>query len=698
MVMIASASRTTVSNFVSVQTNSDEHLPRWLLNVSESGLQWTIAGGLRAADDQSLVDFDISLPDGSALAESAGGSLLEMAMAYAVRFRIVNPESTSGTHRRRISDLLTFFCWMNLHHISALSRLTPDHIELFASKLAYGSEWALEIPHRLIRCIGKTFAAGEGPRMMPRYRHRIARGAIYQAIHENQNRAHPYPMSSAVLDWYDADEWEIEHWNNVELVLAKAGVRPKLRTWSALQQSLLPLDELYLWRRYLPGNSLNFVPFPKGTHAIARTLGVETERTPTIPPKLAFEFLAMAIWWVIDVAPIVQGVHEGKLSRDECEAKLNALGIEVAIQDSPWVKISTFRRDVSAEGLLRLLAAACFAVIAGLSARRLEEIKDLGAGCVTEDSEGQCWITIYIEKTLRRYELIPVPKIIKMAVECLELLSKEAREKSASDSIWQTTRNGDVVPLHGEMFLDELAILGGRLADEWAGAWSFSAHQFRRFFAMIYFWRYDRGELGALSHHLRHYDLEMTKRYVTDTNGRRIFSEIAGLWRAALLRDIVAGRKSIGGIAGSRLKAVANKLMQQLRKVIDVVTPEKVAARLLRLTDRLGVEFRQHVWGTICACPSKTRFASLARCKGERRHGPVFKNATEDLCANCPFAVHTERFARATALAVERRASSCIQPQALLQELSKIQIVALEEAVERGDAMPLFESIGTVHG
>jgi hypothetical protein len=664
-----------------------ERRPRWLLDVSASGLEWTIGGGLRTKKDTRKINFDIVLPDGSQLTQFEGGSFLELAMAYAARFRVIHPEATSGSHGRRISDLLTFLCWMNLHHIRSISRLTRDHVELFTSKMAYGKEWALEIPHRVIRHIGSILAQGSRPENAPRYLHRIARGLVYQAIHERQGNNHP--MGSAVLDWYDTADWVVEDWSRIDVVMNKAAVRPKSQTWAALQISLLPIDELYLWKKYLPGDSVSFVPFPRGTNATARALGVDTRRTPTIPPRVAFNFLSLAIRWVIEVAPVLHAFREGQLSLTECEKKLREFDIRLEIRQLQHIKIWEARMYATPEGLTRMLAAACFAVIAGLSARRLEEIKDLGAGCVTRDSDGHCWITIYIEKTLRRYELVPVPAIVQKAVECLERLSKEARDNTATDSLWQSMRNGVAVPLDGDQFLNVLADLGGgKSTTDDSATWNFTPRQFRRFFAMVYFWRYDRGELGALSHHLRHFDLEMTKRYVTDVQGTKIFAEIAGLWRASLLRDIVAGRKPIGGLAATRLKVVASKLMKQFRKVVDVVVPERIAARLLRLADRLGVEFRQHIWGTICACPSKTKFASQAKCKGKQALGPVFKNATEHLCANCPFAIHTSHF-RDAARAAQSRTSMCSRPGVLLQELSKIQFESLEDAIATGDPTPL---------
>ena len=81
------------------------------------------------------------------------------------------------------------------------------------------------------------------------------------------------------------------------------------------------------------------------------------------------------------------------------------------------------------DGLIRLTAAACFAVIAALSARRLGEIADLGAGCTYQQtSMGRTGYRSILQRPRRRTSSCPSrPQCIK-AVQCMEEISKEARE------------------------------------------------------------------------------------------------------------------------------------------------------------------------------------------------------------------------------------------------------------------------------
>lgn len=664
--------------------------PKWLIATDAEGMRWTISGGVAPDRDVSEVSFDIALPDGSRLSNPRHHRLLVTAMTYAIHYRVRHPAATSQTHVTRIRDLLKFMFWAKLNRVYHLDRLTRDHMDRFVDDLSWGSEIALQIPHRVIKRISRLLQDGDYPDLMPRYVHQIDRAAILEGI--GPNECFSYPHTRNVLDWFDQNIWVSEDWMKPEDVLKKAGVRPARGTWRALASALLPVEELFLWRNELLGENIPFFPFPTGASMAARRHGVETERTPTIPPRLAFKYLGIAVKWVLEIAPLILSYRSGDLLDEEIEVALRSRGISLQVKPSDWCMVSADRKTVSCEGLERLLSAACFAVIAGLTLRRIEEIRDLSVGCIQESDDGVAWMTIWIEKTLRRHETMPVPLLVKKSIEVLESLSEKARKDTGSDSIWMLTRGDEAGDKPAEKYINQLAALGGPLDDEWAGAWNFSPHQFRRFGAMLYFWRYEEADLGVLSYHLRHFNLEMTRRYVTDPEAKQIFAEIAGLYRADVLRKIVHGETPIGGAGGLRLKAMVGKLIDRMREVVDVVLPEMLVEKLLRTASRLGIEFKQHVWGTICACPAATKFSSQARCKGNQAHGPDFANANEHTCGQCPFAISTNRFCRSTADLRDHLSKAIGDDDTLFSSLGKVQLQSLSEAIAIGDVSPLIIS------
>ena len=250
-------------------------------------------------------------------------------------------------------------------------------------------------------------------------------------------------------------------------------------------------------------------------------------------------------------------------------------------------------------------------------------VPELGAHCTFVDMDGHHWIRIYIEKTLRTYEQMPIPAAVHHAIECLEEISAEAREQTGDDSLWQyrSKRTGRFIRLRPNEKLNNLSrFLGHDLHERWR----FHPHQFRRFFAMVYFWRYEPGDVA-----------EQRQRDV--------------------LASVVDGSRWIGGPAGGQLKVRIESLKHRYRRDVQVVPSERIVEKLQRLAKKWGSACKLHVWGTICVCPEKG-YADQGRhahCKGAKERGPVFSQATVATCAKCPYAIHTGAFQSAarTALA-----------------------------------------------
>src|SRR5690606_6932104 len=146
-------------------------------------------------------------------------------------------------------------------------------------------------------------------------------------------------------------------------------------------------------------------------------------------------------------------------------------------------------------------------------------------------------------------------------------------------------------------------------------AWHWHPHQFRRFFAVLYFYRFESGSIEVLSHHLRHFSLEMTRRYITED------AEVAALWTdtewdymGQVARSIVSGERSISGSAGERLKKTAKRLIDVFRRKLQVATPERVGASLTLIMQRQGMVLTPKPWVT-CSCPRTREAAAKAGCR-----------------------------------------------------------------------------------
>ena len=209
---------------------------------------------------------------------------------------------------------------------------------------------------------------------------------------------------------------------------------------------------------------------------------------------------------------------------------------------------------------------------------------------------------------------------------------------------------------------------------------------------MLYFWRYESGDVAALAHHLRHFNLEMTRKYVTDGEFSRIWQDVAEERQRDVLASVVDGSRWVGGPAGEWLKARIEALGRRYRRDVQVVAAERIVEKLLRLAKMWGSACKLHVWGTICVCPQKgsPNQGRHAHCKGAQERGPVFSQATVATCARCPYAVHTERFepAARAAFAEQENLDAGLSEGTLLKDFVSTNCEDLRRALERGERAP----------
>jgi hypothetical protein len=171
------------------------------------------------------------------------------------------------------------------------------------------------------------------------------------------------------------------------------------------------------------------------------------------------------------------------------------------------------------KALYGVLPASAIMVIYAFTARREVEVEGLEAGCCVPGPNGPV-LTSYIAKTYQDYKKLPTARIVKVAIELLEKLSAPVRSGD-QQSIFTFPNVKDDNP--SQFRLKEV------IADLWevfelptnenGDRWELSEHQFRRMFALMYYYRYDGGELSTLSWYLQHTDWEMTLAYITDEYG-----------------------------------------------------------------------------------------------------------------------------------------------------------------------------------
>ena len=390
-------------------------------------------------------------------------------------------------------------------------------------------------------------------------------------------------------------------------------IRPvKNVTVQAMQRWLVPFEQLYSMRRRIEADAISFKPFPQGAARVAAIKGIGADRTPIPPPKLALHLLEHSARWIFD---------HGQTASEPSEL-----------------------------AQIKRLATASWIIIAAFSARRDKEIDELEEGCIRGDDASGYWLHVYIEKTLQRKEWIPVPSLVARAIAVLSAISAGARQDSGSNRLFQWRKaDGEIHKLNVGRYLDDFAAavkvpLHRTKAGEAPVRWHWHPHQFRRFFAILYFYRFEGATIEALSHYLRHFNIEMTRRYVTqDPEVAALWTDVEWGYMGHVARTIVAGERSVAGAAGERLKKLASKLIDVFRRKLQIVSPERVGASLTLLMQRQGMVLTPKPWVT-CSCPKTLAAASTAACRRQRPSeaeaiGPNFSHAGPTVCCHCPHAI-----------------------------------------------------------
>ena len=612
------------------------------------------------------LDFSFPLANGECLTQSPSFLATLREYAFWVRSSRFTQVESCRTQFTYVRALMHIAHSLTLRGIYSFADVTPYELEQLVEDCRFGSDALLRASDRVEKYLNALRAAGSP---LPRYSNngrdtnyvdflRVIEACHLPAGVANSNSRVAWLIGRAARQhglltkrvWEDDDE--IPPLSNLTSI--------------AIQRYLDPLELLYLMRHKIVADTLTFRPFPRGAAALAKRLGNGPQRTPVPPPRLALRLMERSAEWVTEYGPALLGtlarIRGAKGSYHERCQQIDAFSAELptsGLPGSPWPLVLRGRDRAGCftfSDAIGYLAAACFVLIATFTARRHDEILDLEADCLRGNDKDGWWLYIYIEKTLQRKEWIPVPHVVARAVELLLELSREARRETGTHELFQWLSpfsldgEGNVFCLQPHAVMDSFADhVGVPLHQPKKGPlerWHWSPHQFRRFFAILYFYRFD-GDIESLSHQLRHFNLEMTRRYVTmDPEVAAIWTDAEWGYTADVARAIVAGSRAVQGGMGTRLKTFARRIVNALRAKLQVVDPDRVGAALALAMRRKGLVLTPKPW-VICSCPRTREAAARAACRiGEPLQagvvGPNFANASPSVCAGCPFPIVDE--------------------------------------------------------
>lgn len=681
----------------SIETGTTQTLEKytWIEKISNDGSHLKVIDGYQGSSQIGYIPVDMVLSDGSLLSDPRHRTWLKLVYEYAELFQMHNPETSTSVFEGRVKSILKFIYWLNHRGVRRLENVTKSHLTQYAKEASFGTEAVMGMPKKLHKTMQNVLRTASVP--MQKGKNVIQRLSVYELAGVdvfNAKRVNPGTLCARIMDFYDIElnsGIDAEKLADIgyEALVDKLEIFPQQVTEQTLHRQLLPIDEIYQWGEYVKSTHLSLMPYPEGSGKLASILGAKAGRTSSIPAKVAFPFIQEAARWVEDLSEFILDFYDGHKDAEQINDWLSAQGLNLSLTrtsklEMPYVSIRTHK--INEIGLTRLLATACFIVIASLTARRKEELGQLVAGCYDGG-----WLSVYIEKTSQRMDSQPVPPLVGKAIEILEKISGEARELYKTDSIFVLlNKSTELIEYDPAQYLNRFYEITTK--EKVGIEWRFSPHQFRRFFALIYYHRFDDAALGILSFHLRHFNIEMTKRYVTDQEFGKEMRETGEEWKASFLRDVISGKRAVGGKAGNKIKKKIHDWASEFRNKVDVVDKEKVVSKMMKYMNRLGASFTQQVWGTICTSPLNTGFAKYSACKTVGEH-PDYANADEIACGGCPFACHTDRFASSVGDKIEdeQRNLTSSPEGSVWREKAEIRLISLQELLNSSQSVePIF--------
>lgn len=645
-------------------------LPGWLIEGEFNGPFWVVVDSNPQSPKPpqkirfNIVIFDPRRTDETCrLTDSQYAHLLKTIKQVLYKLRTGKyARVTSATfHEDFARKLMGLVQWMIINGIRRFANLCPDDFKAFVKDAPYGPEELFKYADRLIehyKSLKET--GGEVPKRKCTNKHpRLnMRQLLTDAAIDPYGGMSDRLVSFELLKIAQAEDCYLSPRQVVRLS-AKPLSRGQ-RSERQVDHTLIPWFYLWLMRHELD-DQIQFDPFERTTRMeLAQTLGKEKGRTKTPPIMQTMELINCSLRWVLDYAPALLdlrekcvGVIAGGFSAWRRRMRMKALIAEASLPEglaSSGLLSASVRRlpsnELSFGMALLFIPTACLIVIAAFSGRRHDEVLSIrSAGqnnddCISKDETG-LWIETYIEKTIQDWVRTPCNEVAAAAVEILRRWSEPARAASTSDKLFQykqliSGKNCFFIPQqYVKLFSDFLPITP--MSD--GSQWEFKPHQFRRFFAILYFWRYHYGELASLSHHLRHLDPNVTKVYLTETDSGAIFRHVGQEFTTTILTEAAKGERNISGPFGERFKGVVRRLLDHYRKTVRVVSPKLVRQTVERYVERSGRRLKAFKWG-YCACGTSPQQLRTAKClEGDdkkSRTAPDLSRSGFSTCGGCP--------------------------------------------------------------
>lgn len=707
--------------------------PRWLIDGSLFDHKWVVA-----TDDTRLkrgarrtIDHDVAVGYGR-IRLSAPQREADLVTSKLLAYHLLEPPASLSAivTDNRIRYLHHLMRWRDRQGLYRMEDLTSDEFFIrFCQDLRFGFTGLIDGNMLVSRYIADVES---GAAIVPIRDDTFGPCAAHDAIAEYLGisglTALPKSARRLLLGFLSArGELGVDGKGSLQRMKAESEQVAPLMTQNQMTDVLCVWADLWELRQVAAHDPVDINPFAERSvrQRVQEFTDRTSQRTKTVPQEQVCFLIDRALRWVFDYSPAIMDTLskiKGKaeelsladggsvrrrrhISRVLADFDLSGPGTPTEIyREALYVRGTASRKGAVSfhDIVFKFLPTACAIVLATFTARRKEEIESLQADCIERDADGEPWLVTWIEKTLRDLDRIPVPESVVKAVELLTELSSHARAASGSDWLfaYQAPGFGTGMTYQLRYGLRDFVALVDVPALPDGSRWEFAPHQFRRFFAIVYYHRFRHASLTALTAFLKHFNPEMTRQYITEaTRGvlARVREEadaatmrlkegkvseaeaestlqsLKGAQRAIVARAddfehgrieaeferlfaVAVGEDGMGGHGGERLKQDLDRLivaaLQQVELVPDA-DEEEVFNDLLY--DFAKMHFLEpHPDGhSYCSCGRKESDISSAECLVEKARvegksavvgttRPDYAYAPPETCSRCPHNVQMD--------------------------------------------------------
>ncbi|URI11615.1 hypothetical protein MW290_22005 [Aquincola tertiaricarbonis] len=641
-------------------TNANRTAP-WMIDCQYESLRWTVSDTDNPKNTR-VIDFEYVMPGGKTLADFPKFLRAAREYAYWIRNQRYTRINDAETHAAVAQYMMLIIHGLAVDGLTSFKNVSKKFLKVFVRRMKFAGDGVLRASERIESWLKQHQHCN--PQQLRALLPLESNGHYWRLKATEFLRSIGLPISAA--RYPRAAHFMTMIRNRAELTQQPESLPPAppelaVPNVMTLTRMLGTFEALFNMRNVIDAIGIYERPFDFSTTTFARKHGARSIPTPLPPPQLALHLMSHAMTWVLNYSDALLELFDQATSaapelaklptgqRQDRHRELVKRSPQTGPEHGPWplcVNSVYGVNGLSMHTALSMLFIACMIVIATFSARRLEELTGLETGDFRRDKSGKPWLRAYIQKTLQGKEWLPTADIVGRAFAVLCRLSTISRRENGDKFItrWTTpfiSGGSTIIRNWSKANINQFANfvgtpkvvgLNGELED-----WAWNSHQFRRFFAVLYFYRY-RGSIDDLAYFLRHLDLEMTRKYLTVTPDQaKAFREVEGQYHRTVGQDILAGKSDKVG-AGRELKRQMHLHFQKKLRVSPPSDDESLDFLTRQMRTRRWV-FRPRRWGD-CTCPSSKQGSKAARCRANRTTqglGPDFANSAPSICAECPF-------------------------------------------------------------